>query len=350
MIGGSNSINIYKEEVLKHYTQEELFIIAGFTVKEGLVRNPFREDKTPGCKFLYLEDTLLFSDFTGFFDKTCITCFEALEYKIIEVDKKKFKNINDICLNLIKNKTKYRKRFKNIGLNLNTSSNNSKGIISKTSSKHDIDLRIVYKYFKDSNNYFKQFDISIKTLKDENIYLVKEYYINSSYDKNLVVNRYHNPKTLLTIGYVFPNGHIKLYMPYADKNINIKFLGTSTCNDVYNIDKLDVSRPLLITKSIKDALVIKYHYYDNVVSLNSEKCLYLNISIVNYFSLFPKVYVLFDNDDTGIKMSQKICSLYNYTFISPELLEKDVSDNYLDANKRLHIITTLKPHFLLKNY
>jgi hypothetical protein len=348
MIKGINTIIIYKEQILKYYTQEELFIIAGFTVKEGFVKNPYRNDKSPGCKFYYLDDVLLFSDFTNFFDKISITCFEALDYKFNVIDKKNI-SINDICLDFIKKHKKYRVKLNKL---LKDSSSKTESISrnSRKNCNYEIDLKIVYEELKnDKHNYFYKYNLPSDFLKKERVFRVLEYYINSFYDRALKFNRYHNPKLLYTIAYMLKEDRIKLYMPNAVKNQSIKFLGNTTCADVYNIDNLDTTKPLLISKGIKDALVIKYHYYENVVALNAETCIKLSNEIVEYFKQFPEVYVLYDNDEVGIKMSKYLCKEYNYKFINPKLLFKDIADNYLKPDLKENIIKTLSPYFKLKN-
>lgn len=283
MIGGTGQT--YYAELLEKFTEEELFTLAGLPPVPHYITNPYREDSHPRCFFKRKSDYLLFFDYTGFFGKKWINCFEALE---ISYNKK-----GDKLLKEIYSKRKPSLKTKKI-----------------TKDKHsNIEIRITVKPWV-LDPYFKILNIEEKILYKEGVFLVEDYWTTTSRDKNLVINRFHNPATTTTIGYVFKNKHIKLYFPEMN---NFRFYSNCVPEDIWGITSVK-SDPLIITKSGKDYLTLKYPLGINVIALQCEndpvtKPLYNLITERNKKGLVTKI--LFDNDDAGKEYARRLSKALN---------------------------------------
>lgn len=85
-----------------------------------------------------------------------------------------------------------------------------------------------------------------------------------------------------------------------------------------------ISDELIITKSQKDRLTLNYHLGYQSIALQNEGS-YLPDDFMQYLSsIFRKIYVLFDNDVSGIAASNKIAQAYNFNELYLDIDTKDV--------------------------
>jgi hypothetical protein len=315
-----NGINTHlnKGELLNKFSQEALFQLAGFEVNLGYLANPLRTNNTPGCFFAYYKGQLLFHDFTYFFGKSSINCFEALEY----VTKLKGIALQNYIL-------ENEDQIKSFSIN--------PIVIPKTQQK-PVEIKVKAIPWPEKN-YYSQFDILPSQLIKEKTYLVDKYWCSTSFDSHLCLNRFHNPLHLLTIAYSFSSGHIKLYMPHA-LSYQLKWYSNCNLEDIWGIDSIDYSKPLIITKSGKDYLVLKYRYNANVIAIQSETYS-LPENILSKIKQTPKQFVLFDNDIEGIAKGKLFSSKYDLHNLEHNLL-KDPADTYIVPEARHLIAEVLK--------
>lgn len=315
MIGGINRSRILETVI----DQEAMFISMGFTVDyDNLVLNPHRNDKTPKCSFYWHGNKLLFRDFTEYFGRTTVDCFEVF----------KFLNNRDpteqeLCK--IPKETQTRKIIPYL--------------------KDKIDIKVISKEWP-LEHYL--FNIPEKLLHHEGVFLVDEYWCSTKKDRKMAMNRFNNPIKDLTIAYHL-NGKIKLYFPH---NPYIKFFGNTTNQEVYGLNTLiKSSNTLCITKSGADFLCLKYILKYDAIGINAEWSVIPDtvIQIIKSFG-YESIVILYDNDHTGIINSEKL-KLHLVTnglmnikckFLPTQVNNKDckdLKDLYYINLERLKLIT-----------
>jgi len=184
--------------------------------------------------------------------------------------------------------------------------------------------------------YFKDFGISKDTL---NLYEVMASNTTISNNRILYKYKYDDPQFVYTWG-LERNPNVKYYRPKAKSDA-----GKWKCqiNDEYPFGWKQLPESdtcVIITKSAKDVMLLHELGY-NAVAVNSETQ-FLNYPIYEQLlSRFSRVYLLLDNDTTGIKMTNKWCDLHMdlIPIQIPKGGQKDISDYYkahgLDKTKTL---------------
>lgn len=131
----------------------------------------------------------------------------------------------------------------------------------------------------------------------------------------------------------------KVYRIYEPMNTERKFL--SFMNYIQGWDQVSGKSTLFICSSLKDVMSLDSLGIDaDFIAPSSENASIE--SIAEWISEYPKKYVIFDNDPTGIRMMQRYKEQYGFPYIHLEL-SKDVSDSVRDhgAQKVKSIITSL---------
>lgn len=162
--------------------------------------------------------------------------------------------------------------------------------------------------------YWAQFGIDRQMLSKYNVYPIKHYYINDI--------KYTNDGDLMFAELV--NLHVKIYRP---KTPNKKWKSNTTKTDIFGEEQLEYkSKTLVITKSLKDVMVLKAMGIE-AISPQSETS-GLPASIEKITSKYENVYVLFDNDETGLTRGEEIAKELHATqiYIPKEIGSKDISD------------------------
>jgi len=131
---------------------------------------------------------------------------------------------------------------------------------------------------------------------------------------------------------LYPSGHMKIYRP---KSINKAFKWRSNVRgttDFWGIDRLtEKDKYVVIASGIKDALCIQKHIGIKATFPNSETS-YPTLEQWNILSAHNRrVCILFDNDETGIKQSDKMKEKFNILDLRHALSSvfKDVGEYYL---------------------
>lgn len=252
-------------------------------------RNPFRKDDSPGCRFYYTTRGILMfrdpshSSYTGDCFKICSLLNNFLSFpEVLDLIKKDF-NIFQKPKSFEEVKKK-RKKIKKV-------------VIQKHKKPFKIFPNSYDFYPAPHLSYWKEFGVSREIL---DIYGVKPLH-DARFGREKIYHRYFNNG--LSFFYTHDDGYT-IYSPFAQKNK--RFLKSTKSEDIQAdeglqyFDELDY---LIVTKSLKDTMVL-FSLGIPSVSLHSEMPKvpsYIERKI-NYIS--DNVYILYDNDDTGVRHSK----------------------------------------------
>lgn len=289
---------ITKEYVFSKVSQEQCFQrYLGVPIQtKKLFRSPLRKDDKPTCGFKYKNNTLIFTDFAGYFSGDCL----KLVMKMFNLD--------------------YYKALEKI---LNDNIGTPKIIFDRVETEKEKTLIQVKKrqYNKLDLNYWLQFGITLSTLEYYNVFAVQNVWIdgklNYSYSNN-------DP----AYAYWFNKNEYKIYFPNRK---DFRFINNT--NSIQGISQLKDSNFVVITKSLKDVMCL-YEFGISSIALQNEIIL-PEENLVNMLkSRFNKIFLFYDFDLTGIRTSNKIRKMYNFTpifltngrFNTTNFKAKDISD------------------------
>lgn len=195
--------------------------------------------------------------------------------------------------------------------------------------------RINSKSFLD---FWKQYDISIDTLKQYNCKEVSIIHYKSKVDSY----RFQvYPKTLC-IAYQI-GGRYKLYFPHEDKKK--KFQNDFPENWIEGFLQLKYNKDfVIITKSMKETMFFREHFDWDTVAGKSENTKIPPHLMKQLFDRYKKVYIWLDNDEAGIKAQASYIEKYPGLIpIVYQVEQKDPTDRYIITNKQkcLNEITQL---------
>lgn len=171
------------------------------------------------------------------------------------------------------------------------------------------------KFTSDELAYWKQYHFDIQDLKDNNIYSIKELYLNKK--------KFNLKETDIRFGY-FYDGYWKCYFPLKGKkekwfpnNVPIHIVDGKE-----NIKDCDTA---FIGKSKKDMMTIK-KIFPCSASVQNEGIACFTPENVEYFKSNSKRQILsFDADDPGVKNSLQITQLFGFDYCN-------VPKRYLASN------------------
>lgn len=271
-------------DILREFKQEYLFSLAGFPITQGKLVNPLRKkssnpnirDNNPGCFYNWHNGILYFMDFTGYFGKAGVSAIEVLKLVTgIEDEHELYyyiKNGEDVEI-----------------------------IELPVVESFPVKIEWSRKRWQDFN-YFSNYYIPKEVLEFENIYLVDQYSCSTRRSTEMIPNLIGDPGISPIVAYKFGD-RVKLYNPWGD----IKWFGNVTHEDVWGLETLDHGADeLVITKSAKDYLVVKYILKKPCIAVQAEGNKKIFNSLHKYFEN-KKTYLIFDNDSTGKKMSKELC-------------------------------------------
>lgn len=170
--------------------------------------------------------------------------------------------------------------------------------------------------------YWESYRLQLKQLP-KNIFFVNEVWLNGELH---YIYRPHDP----AYAYYFGSGKVKIYFPLRRKS---KFLTNYSSHDfLEGFDYLDkFGEKLVITKSYKDVSFIMSLKIPSV-STSSESVLVSERLMLDVQSRFSTVFLLFDNDDQGIKMSKKY--IETYPFLKQIFIPKNIAKDITDTSRK----------------
>lgn len=291
--------NITLDWILSKVTEYDIYAKYIGQFKVGMIYNsPFRKDKNPSFGIYYSKRTkqLLFKDHgTG-------ECGNVIKFVSLFTGKTEYNNIlSDIVDKL--------------NITNNTKLVSSKQYIQPTETV----IGVVRQEFTDVDiNYWKQFNISINTLKKFNVNSIKYYLCNG-----IVKGTYKRENPMYAYK-VYNN--FKIYRPLADKYT--KWRNNLTEYDIQGYEQLPQKGDILfITKSMKDVMCLHEMGYP-AVSPSSESTFLPKDVLEQLKTRFKRIIILFDRDTSGVKRSRKLSreTGLEAMFINKKFKAKDVSD------------------------
>lgn len=291
--------NITLDWILSKVTEYDIYAKYIGQFKVGMIYNsPFRKDKNPSFGIYYSKRTkqLLFKDHgTG-------ECGNVIKFVSLFTGKTEY---NDILSDIVDK----------LNITNNTKLVSSKQYIQPTETV----IGVVRQEFTDVDiNYWKQFNISINTLKKFNVNSIKYYLCNG-----IVKGTYKRENPMYAYK-VYNN--FKIYRPLADKYT--KWRNNLTDYDIQGYEQLPQKGDILfITKSMKDVMCLHEMGYP-AVSPSSESTFLPKDALEQLKTRFKRIIILFDRDTAGVKRSRKLSreTGLEAMFINKKFKAKDVSD------------------------
>ena len=312
--------NITLDWILSKVTEYDIYAKYIGQFKVGMIYNsPFRKDKNPSFGIYYSKRTkqLLFKDHgTG-------ECGNVIKFVSLFTGKTEY---NDILSDIVDK----------LNITNNTKLVSSKQYIQPTETV----IGVVRQEFTDVDiNYWKQFNISINTLKKFNVNSIKYYLCNG-----IVKGTYKRENPMYAYK-VYNN--FKIYRPLADKYT--KWRNNLTDYDIQGYEQLPQKGDILfITKSMKDVMCLHEIGYP-AVSPSSESTFLPKDVLEQLKTRFKRIIILFDRDTAGVKRSRKLSQETGLEamFINKKFKAKDISDA-VEANSFEEIKNWLDE--TIKNY
>lgn len=291
--------NITLDWILSKVTEYDIYAKYIGQFKVGMIYNsPFRKDKNPSFGIYYSKRTkqLLFKDHgTG-------ECGNVIKFASLFTGKTEY---NDILSDIVDK----------LNITNNTKLVSSKQYIPPTETV----IGVVRQEFTDVDiNYWKQFNISINTLKKFNVNSIKYYLCNG-----IVKGTYKRENPMYAYK-VYNN--FKIYRPLADKYT--KWRNNLTDYDIQGYEQLPQKGDILfITKSMKDVMCL-YEMGYPAVSPSSESTFLPKDVLEQLKTRFKRIIILFDRDVAGVKRSRKLSreTGLEAMFINKKFKAKDISD------------------------
>lgn len=291
--------NITLDWILSKVTEYDIYAKYIGQFKVGMIYNsPFRKDKNPSFGIYYSKRTkqLLFKDHgTG-------ECGNVIKFVSLFTGKTEY---NDILSDIVDK----------LNITNNTKLVSSKQYIPPTETV----IGVVRQEFTDVDiNYWKQFNISINTLKKFNVNSIKYYLCNG-----IVKGTYKRENPMYAYK-VYNN--FKIYRPLADKYT--KWRNNLTDYDIQGYEQLPQKGDILfITKSMKDVMCLHEMGYP-AVSPSSESTFLPKDVLEQLKTRFKRIIILFDRDTSGVKRSRKLSreTGLEAMLINKKFKAKDVSD------------------------
>lgn len=175
----------------------------------------------------------------------------------------------------------------------------------------------------DKFKYFTQFGITEKVLNANRVFALESF----QRGELTLYSKQTNPM----FAYQIEDNYYKIYQPLAqNKKYKFSYMGQHTKKTKFGLSncKKDLNY-IIVTGGEKDVLTLQSMGF-NAVSFNSESDVNTELceELVNDYKI---VFVLYDNDDTGIKFRNTLCKIkgvypINEDFEIVPKLFKDVSD------------------------
>ena len=212
---------------------------------------------------------------------------------------------------------------------------------SKITKQYEVDIGIVRQPFTTiDKQYWKQFHISIDTLKKFNVFSIK-YYLS-----NRVVRGTYKDTNPMYAYKVYDK--FKIYRPLASKYT--KWRTNLTNEHVQGLAELpqDGGNLLIITKSLKDVMCL-YEMGFYAIASSSETTFIPDKILKSLRKKWKTIILLYDRDKTGVAEARKISKEIKIDafFVNKKFNSKDISDavknnNFIEVKEWL--IKTLKKY------
>ena len=192
--------------------------------------------------------------------------------------------------------------------------------------REDTDIGIVRQPFTETDKrYWKQFHISIDTLKRFNVFSIKYFLCNR------VVRGTYKEDSPMYAYKVYDK--FKIYRPLASKYT--KWRTNLTNRHVQGLAELpyEGGNLLIITKSLKDVMCL-YEMGFNAIAASSETTFIPNDIIKSLRKKWRHIVILYDRDQTGMLKAREYSKQYKFDaiFVHKKFKSKDISDAVKNNN------------------
>lgn len=294
-----DDIGITLDWILSKVTEYDIYAAYIGNFKVGMIYNsPLRKDKIPsfGCFYSKKTRQLLFKDHgTG-------ECGNVIKFIKLYTG---ITNYSDILKDIVK-------RLK---ITNNTQLDSSKQYIPSTETV----IGVVRQNFTETDiNYWKQFNISVDTLKRFGVSSIKYYLCNG------IVKSIYKEENPMYAYKVY--NHFKIYKPLADKYT--KWRNNLTEYDIQGYKQLpNTGEILIITKSMKDVMCL-YEMGIPSISPSSESTFIPEKVLEQLKKRFKRIIIMFDRDEAGVKYLRKISLKTGLEgmLVHKKFKAKDISD------------------------
>lgn len=182
----------------------------------------------------------------------------------------------------------------------------------------------------EDNRFWGRWNIPADLMETYNVHPCRFFEMTNAEGKTM----YWSDKGPTNPLYVYRIGHhLKLYRPYAAHK-NGRYIGNTNRDDIFGIDRLSSSNkpaPTVICAGQKDALTMMANFDVRAIAFNSESLVPAPGTMLRIAKASQSVHCLYDNDETGVRYSTKLCT--EYPFVKRIPFEgfapkgiKDVSD------------------------
>ena len=203
---------------------------------------------------------------------------------------------------------------------MNPNSGNAIRTYSYSVDSGPTDIGIVRQPFTDvDKQYWKQFHISIDTLKKFQVFSIKYFLCN-----RVVRGTYKETSPM----YAYKiDDKFKIYRPLASKYT--KWRTNLTNRNVQGLSEIpkEGGNLLIITKSLKDVMCL-YEMGFNAIAASSETTFIPDDILQSLRSKWKHIVILYDRDKTGMLESRKYSRQYKLDaiFVHKKFKAKDISD------------------------
>jgi len=293
---------ISKESVLAEHTEEDIFALAfGFEPRIGQrVTSPFRDDTQPGCTFWRGRDGRL--RFTDFAEGVTMDCFDAVRaswglpsfYHALELVSGMLGSAREI----------HRKGTEPRCSGATTSGPNG-------STEIDIWAR---SWCIGDRDYWQKYGIKREQLEQDGVKAVESYRITKNgarQERRFPQGPCYAYTKFFNVDGEGYSGKAKLYFPRTRGGY--RFLTNCGSDIVGGLEHLEDGIGLVVTKSYKDFRVLKNHGV-NAIWLQNEGMAPVHRTVYEIGKRVPRITVLFDSDEAGMKAAEKIAAEFNQFF------------------------------------
>jgi hypothetical protein len=273
------------------YSQEFLMEYYGIPLTSSNFCNPYRKDNNPSCKLTYYNDKLIMIDWSKYFYGDWIKV-AGLHYEILTMD--------DFDTTIERYSEILYKVWKDVVINKVPKIEPKKVYIPTSQYSGKPKFEVTTRDWNDDDSDY-WFPLTIEDLI--NVYPINQVYINNVLQPSLNSSTF-NP----TYGYRIKREPLSDWVIYKPLDTTgHKWRKNISINHIMGIDKNSEFK--VLTKSYKDCLVISK--YLNVTTYCYQSELYIPDVLLD-----DTKFILYDNDETGIKTSNLISNKFNITNIT----------------------------------
>lgn len=294
-----------KEDILKYVTEGEIFsLVFGYVPQEGdVVTSPLRQDNNPDCTFSYsIYGNLNFVDFGSQVKDRGRTIIRLDCFRMVQ-EYFGLKNFYETMV-FVKERLIEGKELEEIEIEKREKVERKKVEIFTNLRPYIIEDKM---YWQD------RFGITRDNLINDKVFPVSEYKLTNTKKGDL----HFRARSITYCFSEFKSGNKKLYIP--NEKGNKRFITNCNMEDIGGVGEMSYeNESLVITKSYKDCRVLKNQGL-NAIWLQSESVLPDLKVLLPLCSRFKKIFIFFDNDETGIRMSQELQGILS-SFLEGEVV------------------------------